>query len=282
LGSRFIVLQRPAGDQKHLEPGWWEVFDGDGQRRGSRNLAGFYPDDLAVSPDGRFLFVLSSGRAEGDEKKPLPALEVVAVDPQGESPHPVSRITFDPADDPERLTLSVTARFAAVFLAKLKQTAAVDLSHRESPRLIGRTKPVMADAPYISYSPESDWIMMPGASDTETVAIETPGDPSAARRREDGGRSHRADYLISAPPGESVLEIVQTAPRLALGRFPLLGPLNLGRTRPTGLAYSAERGLIAVATRSGAIHLIELRSRVGAPDLQGGRMATSGPDLLRR
>ena len=45
----------PAGDAKHVEPGWWEIFDLDGKRVGSRHLAGFYPDDLAVSPDGTYL-----------------------------------------------------------------------------------------------------------------------------------------------------------------------------------------------------------------------------------
>src|SRR5262249_34023093 len=118
--SRFIVLERPAGDQKHVEPGWWEVFDRDGNRIGRRQLAGFYPDDLAVSPDGEFLYVLSSGRAEGDEDKPLPALEVFAVDSGWNGVHPVGRIAFDAADDPERLTLAVSGRYAAVFLAKSK------------------------------------------------------------------------------------------------------------------------------------------------------------------
>ena len=72
--------RRPTGDQRHVEPGWWETFDLDGNRIGGRNLAGYYPDDLAVSPDGKYLLLLSSGRAEGDPKKPLPALEIIAVD----------------------------------------------------------------------------------------------------------------------------------------------------------------------------------------------------------
>src|SRR5262249_18634992 len=69
--DRFIVLERPHGDDRHVEPGWWEAFDLQGNRHGGRNLAGFYPDDLALSPDGRFLYVISSGQAEGDARKPL-------------------------------------------------------------------------------------------------------------------------------------------------------------------------------------------------------------------
>jgi glycerol-3-phosphate acyltransferase PlsY len=282
LGERFVVLERPAGDQKHLEPGWWETFDGDGKPVGTRHLAGFYPDDLAVSADGRLMFVLSSGRAEGDDAKPLPALEVMALDPQEDRPHLLGRLTMDPSDDPERLTLSATARFAAVFLAKSKRTAAVDLTTPESPRLIGRTMPVTADAPYLSFSPGSDWILMPAASASETLAIELPGTARSAGAESENLPAHRPDYLISTHQNESVLEIAQTVPRHALGRFPLRGPLNLGRTRPTGLAYSPVRGLLAVATRSGAIHLVELRSRLVAPEPQSNMLATSREDALRR
>jgi glycerol-3-phosphate acyltransferase PlsY len=278
LGDRFIVLQRPAGDQKHLEPGWWEVFDRDGQQVGSRTLAGYYPDDLAISPDGRFLHVLCSGRAEGDDQKPLPDLEIIAVDPEGDAHHLVGRVIFDRADDPQRLTLSASGCFAAVFLAKCKQTAAVDLSRRESPRLIGRAKPASSDAPYVSFSSESDWIMMPVAADADAVVIGWPGDRAVVRTRHQDGIAAPADFLVCTRQQESVLELLQVTPRRSLGRLPLRGPLNLGRTRPTGLAYSAERGLLAVATRSGTIHLIELRSRVGsgATPLEGMAKAFDG------
>ncbi len=282
LGDGFIVLERPAGDQKHLEPGWWETFDHDGKKAGSRHPAGFYPDDLAISPDGRFLYILSSGRAEGDPKKPLPALEVVAIDRDGDTPHSVGRIHFDPADDPMRMTLSASGRFAAVFLAKSKQTAAVDLTVSEDPRLIGRTRTVNADNPYLSASPDSDWIMMPGAGEGDTIAVALPGAHDSDDLSTGTASARRADYLISTRQGESALEIIQAAPQHLVGRFPIYGPFNLGRTRPTGLAYSAKRSLIAIATRSGSIHLVALHSRIGILENDGSRLATSPDDSLRR
>jgi len=75
LADRLLVLERPPGDQRHVEPGWWEAFDLDGNRVGGRHLAGYYPDDMSVAPDGKYLYVISSGRGEGDPKKPLPALK---------------------------------------------------------------------------------------------------------------------------------------------------------------------------------------------------------------
>ncbi len=72
----LYVLERPPGDARHVEPGWWEAFDFRGFPVGSRCRAGMYPDDMAVSPDGKHALVLSSGRAEGDPDKPPPALDV--------------------------------------------------------------------------------------------------------------------------------------------------------------------------------------------------------------
>ncbi len=259
LGTRFAVLERPPGDAKHLEPGWWEVFDRDGRRVGSRHLAGFYPDDIAASPDGHRLFVLSSGRSEGDAKKPLGSLDVLEVDPETAAARCLGSIPFDASDDPERLAVSASARYAAVLLAKSRRTLAVDVSDPAEPRVIGRTKAVVASAPYVSTPGDSDpdWIMMPAGLDSDTIALEAPS--SASRPRDTP--YPRPDYLVTTRDNDSALEVIQTKPQHEVGRFPLLGPFNLGRTRPTGLAYSPERNLIAVATRTGSIHVVALRVR---------------------
>lgn len=57
--------------------------------------------------------------------------------------------------------------------------------------------------------------------------------------------------------------------------------MNFGRTRPTGLAYSADRGLLAIATRSGSIHMIEIDWRIRSQAPQPDRAATS-PDAFTR
>src|SRR5205823_1462817 len=88
--DRFYVLERPPGDDRHVKPGWWEAFDFRGERVGGRVGTGFYPDDMALSPDGRFLFVLTSGRAEGSADRPAPGLDVYPTD--GSSP--IGRVTF--------------------------------------------------------------------------------------------------------------------------------------------------------------------------------------------
>jgi acyl-phosphate glycerol 3-phosphate acyltransferase len=261
LGTRFAVLQRPAGDAKHLEPGWWEVFDREGKRVGSRILAGFYPDDLAASPDGRLVFVLCSGRSEGDEKKPLATLDVLDLDPETAASRLLGRVNFDASDDPERVTLSASSRYAAVLLAKSKRTAAVDVSDPTAPRLIGRTPAALTKAPYVSTSEDADWIMMPAGSEGNTIVLESPHTAATSRGAASQPGVMHPDYLVTTRENESALEILQMKPQHEVGRFPLLGPFNLGHTRPTGLAYSPERGIIAVATRTGSIHVVEMRVR---------------------
>jgi len=279
VSDRLVVLESPSGDQRHVEPGWWETFDLDGNRTGGRNKAGYYPDDLAVSPDGKYLLLLSSGRAEGDPRKPLPALEIVAADLHSGSSRLVGRLEFGEADDPMRMTLSASGRNVAVLLAKTNQTVAIDLSAPATPRLIGRTKPSGADAPYVSHSPDADWIMMPVASQSEALVIESPQTESKPATGNESSPAGRALYLACTRHQDSVLELCQTEPFYSLGRIPLVGPLNLGRTRPTGIAYSSSRGLLAVGTRSGTIHLIELVPRVSSIDAQPHRIARSPHDV---
>ena len=126
-GDRLVVLERPSGDDKHLGPGWWESFGLDGKSSGPRVPAGYYPDDLAVTPDGRFLIVLNSGQAEGDKKKPLPGIDVFRAAPEteGDSPRPIGHLSLAPEDDADRLFLSASGSRVLITLPKAKQTVAV-------------------------------------------------------------------------------------------------------------------------------------------------------------
>jgi glycerol-3-phosphate acyltransferase PlsY len=258
--DRFVVLERPHGDERHVEPGWWEAFDIDGNQKGARHLAGYYPDDFALSPDGRRLYIISSGRAEGDPQKPMPALETFELDLASGSGRSLSRVDFDLHDDPSRLALSASGQGAAVLLAKTNQSVAFDLSAPDLPRLVGRLKPSGSEVPYVSKSADSDWIMMPVASPSEAIAIESPRTPDE-KPVPASSAIRRPDYVICTRHRDSVIELMQNSPLYPLGRLPLTGPLNIGRTRPTGLTYAPERGLLAVSTRSGSIHLIALAWR---------------------
>jgi glycerol-3-phosphate acyltransferase PlsY len=265
MGDRFVVLSSPGGDRKHLEPGWWQIFDKEGQPLGEKSIAGYYVDDIAVSPGCERLFVLTSGRAEGDAKKPLPTLEVIALDDSnGAGHHTVGRLTFGDEDDLERIQVSASGQNVAVYLPRTHEVAAIDVSVPESPRLIGRTKASDDDAPYLSYSRENDWILMPVGGTSDGVALRLP-------RAASGQAGARPDYIVCTRQKESMLELFQSTPRQSLGQLPLRGPFNLGRTRPTSVAYAPELGLLAVSTRTGTIHLIELESRLDQSPVTRGR-----------
>lgn len=240
--DRIYVLQRPAGDRRHVEPGWWEAFDFQGERLGERVPVGYYPDDMVLLDDQRHVAVLCSGRAEGDETKPLPALDLYDLDhPRA----PIGQLTFDePKDDPARLTLSRSGRYLGVTLWGSDVVAGVEITDLTAPRSLGRTR--LADVrPYVSHG-ESDDLVMPVASAREALRIETPG---------------LGDCLMATLPHGSAIEFYRPIAGQPgnLGVLQLHGgALGLSQIRPTGLAFCAERRLIAVANRSGGVHLVRI------------------------
>jgi acyl-phosphate glycerol 3-phosphate acyltransferase len=260
VGGDLAVLQRPVNDAKHLGPGWLDLFTLDGEEAGSRAEAGYYPDDLAVTPDGALLMVLSSGRAEGDADKHAPGLAVFAARDLRTSPAPeaVGRVTFEDGDDLERLTLSHLGVRGLATLAGSDQAVALDLADPAAPKVAGRMDLSRAEAAYISTSEDGDWMLIPGGG--EAVAV--PGLP-------DGREAEAAKYLLTAPAGSSDLHLLQVEPPASLGRFPVLGPLNLSGAEPAALAFHPGRRLIAVATRPGTVHVVRMASRLEAEAAEG-------------
>ena len=71
-------------------------------------------------------------------------------------------------------------------------------------------------------------------------------------------------------------------PRTSLGRFPIKGALNLGGSRPSGLAVCPDRGLIAVTTKPGAVHLISFRLQLEDDSPRTEAPVAAGPLPARR
>lgn len=251
LGDRLFVLQRPTGDDRHLEAGFWETFALDGTPLGSKFRLGWDPDDLAFSPDGRHAYVLVSGHAEGEKGKHDPALIVVSIGVELDDHTIISRTEFlDPGDDPARIVLSESGRFAAVVLDGSLEVAGFDLANPLHPEPTGRIPLVIRSVPYLSPTNQGDVILMPVDSDRETVLVSrAPG--------------FQGPLLVSTVPYGSALQIVHGIERRAIGRLPLRGPLNFGTIIPTGLAYCPDRALLAVADRSGGVRLVSIREPAG-------------------
>ena len=246
--DRLLVLQRPSGDARHLEEGYWEAFDFRGNRIGSKFRVGWDPDDLAVRPDGAFAFVLTSGDAEGEEGKPPPALSVVDLRDRTERHRVVAEIPLEGETcDPERIVLSDSGRFAAVATRRPIEVIGFDLNDPERPVSTGRTPLAAETVPHVSRTMGDDAILMPGDPSLETVVIA-------------GLDAIDAPLLVVSDPDRSSLVIVHGEQRRSLGELPLRGPLNLGTIRPTGLDYCDDRKLIAVSDRSGGVRLIALRN----------------------
>ncbi len=249
----FVVLAQPGGDRRHVEQGWWQVYDREGNPKGGRQATGFYPRDLAVSPDGARLMVVCAGRAAGDTKKPLPSFEILEPVVGTEAVRVLGRVEWDGDLEPFRLVLSYDGSGALVVMSAAGVSLALDLTSLDTPRAIGRIPLGETETPRPSRSEHGDWIMVPVTAHSCAIALDLPDSP-AVRSLE----SARGDYVVCARERDSVLEVSRADPLAPLGRLPLWGPFNLGRTRPTDLDLDPTRGLVAVATRAGAIHLVEL------------------------
>ena len=269
--DRLFVLVRPNNDARHVEEGWWETFDFEGRPVGSRILVGFYPDDLAITPDGRHALVLTSGRGEGGAHRPMPSLSIYDLE-SPEAPKPIGSLAFDqPGDDPSRLALSSDGARAAVSLQGSNAIAWVDVSDPHNPTLLARkgwSKSSCPDALRFDHlggllavdeAEESLWYQAGPLAEPQVrpveggigEVIEIPGGP---------------DYWALTIPFESGIALLQSGskPDETPALLPLKGRANLASTRPLGLAYNPDRALLAVANRSGgSIHLVALKKVEG-------------------
>ncbi len=84
FGDKVLVVERPPGDDRHIKPGFMEIFDAEGQRIGEPVELGWEPDDLVIAErDGRLYgLILLSGNAEGEDNRPNGSVRVVEIDPK--------------------------------------------------------------------------------------------------------------------------------------------------------------------------------------------------------
>ena len=257
-GDRFYVLQRPHGDARHLEEAWWEAFDLEGRPIGSRARIGWDPDDFALTPDGRIAYVLTSGSAEGESNRPLPAL--IAFELTESGPRAIGRATFDrPGEDPERLLFQPNGQGAAVSLRGSNQVARLDLSDPTRPRIVDRLDVPSPGLPEtLSIAPDGRLIV--GDPDASSL-WRVEGDRFVAVSVEGGvGDLIGANGLVFATlPRASGLAVLGGDARDSIGTLPIRGAARLATTRPLGLAYSPDRGLLAVSNRAGgSVHLFKV------------------------
>lgn len=271
--DRLYVLTRPANDARHIQEGWWEAFSFAGRPLGSRHQVGLYPDDFAlVGPASRpHLAVLTSGRGEGDSRRPAGALTTYDVDVGSANPTTLGRVEFDqPGDDPGRLAVAPDGRTAAVSIIGQKPAVAwLDLADLSKPRLVARRAWPEASRPD-ALRFDGDGSLLATDDGVDVLWHQAGPDRKPTSRPVEGGagdvvpirRAGQPDFWAYSLPFDSGLAF------LAAGagnghrhdRLPLLGGrAKLSSTRPVGLAVAPDRGLIAVANRSGgSVHLIAL------------------------
>lgn len=281
--DRIYVLERPSGDARHVEPGWLEAFDFEGRPIGSRLRVGWDPDDLALNSDGRTLLVVLSGHAEGESNRPAP--RAITIDLENPiQPRICGQVDFDrPGDDPERVAIAVTEQTgvenpplrAAVSLHGSDEIAWIEVDAARTPRIVSRTRLPGGGVPGSITFDGRDLI----ACDTTTGSVKrlrfgavedrvtTPIDSTQVAvsdlvrlHMQVVGSAATGPWTFGLTSGSSSV-VVQGPDGTFLGSLPLTGSLGLGKVIPMGLAAAStvERAWIAVADRSGGVHLIAMR-----------------------
>ncbi len=113
FGDRIAVLQRPPGDDRHIKPGFFEVFDRDGTRVGGPVEAGWEPDQIEfIEREGQtYALMLFSGSAEGETNRGAPSLVIASFDRERLTFERLSHVDFETnGEDPLHFELvNVTA-----------------------------------------------------------------------------------------------------------------------------------------------------------------------------
>ena len=257
----FWVLQRPSGDERHIKKGFVRGYRSDGREFGPRIEVGFYPTEIVVR-DGKTALVLTQGRVEGEPHHGFPMLECLDLT-SGEK---LATLPFDqPKDSPSRLSVSDTGVAVAVALPASGQVAAIDLTDPRRPRMLGRSALPVREFPYPSRSSD-DCLLMPVGSERQWAKMSNAADVNF--------KDSLSDLLVSVCTEASEVEVRGVQATTRLGVLPLRGSGNLGEVRPTGVAYSPERGLIGITNRSGGIHLVAVRPKSAGTGHANGELAT--------
>ncbi|MDX2038486.1 MAG: glycerol-3-phosphate 1-O-acyltransferase PlsY [Isosphaeraceae bacterium] len=260
--DRLIVLQRPHGDQRHLEEAYWQAYDFAGRRMGDPVRVGYDPDDLAISDDGRYVHVITSGHAEGETNRPDPEYAIYEL--EGDNARRIGSTTFaSTGEDPTRLAISPDGRVAAVTLGSARSVARVDLSDLTRPNIVAREPlPGVSTPEAVWYDSRGRlWVTDPDGSTVHRQEMSDgpllPGPKLGATA--DIASAAESGLVAIALPRTSAVALVDGEQGREIGRLPVRGTANLGSTRPLGVATSRKRGLLAVSNRAGgSVHLFKV------------------------
>jgi glycerol-3-phosphate acyltransferase PlsY len=278
LGDRIVVLQRPPGDDRHIKPGFFEVFDRDGARVAGPVDVGWDPDQIRiVERDGKsYALILLSGSAEGESNRPAPSLIVASFDRAAAKFEQLSQVNFEAdGEDPLHFFLVVETREGKTDSAR----ALVCFGRKPGAVWVDWTDPAAARISKRLAWPESAGEPARYVDDRQAgriLAISTDGARAAAFPI-DGESPEVAQ--IASPSNQGKSDSSATEMRFfaidqekgLLGRYgtnqgilvrlPLRGPYGFGSVRLTDIAVfegpDGKPKKIAACDRSGGLHWID-------------------------
>lgn len=297
--DKLFILQRPPGDDRHIKPGFFEVFDRDANPISSPVDIGWDPDDMAVvERDGKIYgLILLSGNAEGEDNRPNPSVKIVEIDPKTYTIREVSESEIPDAKQNDEDPLRIVAGTFADTNDKTEHVAMITLGRHGAVRKINWTTPEkptwesywnLSDAEPLgaslditqkllltSNSLTGDVYQFPVDSRNDvTIQYSSPFRWSAlATIPNHNPRNPLPKELFPvnlAAISETNSSVSLMGPKTSTS-FKLHGPYGFGSVRPMAVSVyreNLEYVNIAVCDRTGGLHLIVLqRSQGAAPTL---------------
>lgn len=295
--DKLFIIERPPGDDRHIKPGFFEVFDRDANPISSPVDIGWDPDDMAVvERDGKIYgLILLSGNAEGEDNRPNPSVKIVEIDPKTYAIREVSESEIPDAKPNNEDPLRIVAGTYADTNDKTEHVAMITLGRHGAVRKINWTtpeKPIwesywnLLDAEPLdaAFDAKGEFLITSNSLTNDlqqwpvsvkndlTIFSKSPQLFSAlATIPNHNPRNPLPKELFPvnlAAISETNSSVSLMGPKISMS-FVLHGPYGFGSVRPMAVDVNRENlehVNIAVCDRTGGLHLIVLqRPRVSAP-----------------
>lgn len=277
LGDKIVVLQRPPGDDRHVKPGFFEVFDRDGNRQGEPVEVGWEPDQVEfVNRDGKtYALILFSGAAEGESNRGAPSLVFARFDQEMLTFEKLGQVEFETdGEDPLHFTPvvetadGVTKARALVTFGRKPGAAWVDWTDPAAPkRLVRHGWPEGAGEASRDFVDRANRRVLSLPTDPSRFAVSFPFDGGAPSTV---SISKPQPAQGAGPNARDIRFLAIDHDKGKIGRFgtrlgvyfetPLKGPYGFGAVRLTDLAvFEAANGRllkVAAIDRAGGLHWI--------------------------
>lgn len=309
--DKLFVVERPPGDDRHIKPGFYEVFDREGNQIAGPFDLGWDPDDMAIikhENNKLYALILLSGNAEGEDNRPNPSVRIVEIDPHTFKLTELAETEIPDAknnnEDPLRIVAGTwvnsdktTQHMAMITMGRNGAIRRLNWSDPKNPVWnnfdspqkadpLGATLDITGQFLITSDRLTSDLQKWPlAAEESARLYSNSPMLWTALAALPNHNpvnplpKDHFPAQLAAVSEMNSLFGLIGNDQHRY---FKLHGPYGFGSVRPMAVAVWQERldqVNIAVCDRTGGLHLMELSRTSAAAAAQPAKKETTSPAL---